>query len=65
MCNASILCTDYDGGEDGPTVFVPGSHKFARATLPHEGAGDKGFKTFPLIGKSGSLALGCTHTRAA
>ena len=44
------------------TVFVPGSHKFGRATLPHEtmslgGDDGGGFKTFPLIGKAGSLAL--------
>ena len=36
MCNASWICTDYECGEDGPTVFVPGSHRFGRATLPHE-----------------------------
>ena len=62
MCNASILATDYHSADDGPTVFVPGSHKFGRATLPHETAtfGDddnNGFKMFPLIGKAGSLAL--------
>ena len=60
MCNASILATDYEGPEDGPTVFVPGSHKFGRATLPHETftlGDDNGFQTFPLIGKAGSLAL--------
>ena len=60
MCNASILCTDYESAEDGPTVFVPGSHKFGRATFPHEQVdmtGANGFKTFPLIGKAGSLAL--------
>eukprot|EP01045_Picozoa_sp_COSAG04_P015064 COSAG04_NODE_1167_length_7984_cov_8.922384_5_plen_220_part_00 len=28
MCNASILATDYEGPEDGPTIFVPGE-------LPH------------------------------
>ena len=36
------------------------SHKFGRATLPHETMSlgdDSGFKTFPLIGKKGSLAL--------
>ncbi len=59
--NASWLCTDYNGAEDGPTVFVPGSHHYGRATLPHEaamGLGDESpFKVFPLIGKAGSLAL--------
>jgi len=37
-----------------------GSHKFGRATLPHETftvGDDSGFKTFPLIAKAGSLAL--------
>ena len=36
MCNASWICTDYDSEADGPTLFVPGSHQFGRATLPHE-----------------------------
>jgi hypothetical protein len=60
MCNASILATDYVSADDGPTVFIPGSHKYGRATLPHETMSvgdDSGFKTFPLIGKAGSLAL--------
>lgn len=58
MCNASWICTDYDSAEDGPTVFVPGSHKFGRATLPHESnLADTPFKTFPLIAKAGSLAI--------
>lgn len=57
-CNASWLCTDYDGPEDGPTVFVPGSHRYGRATLPHETDIDKTpFKVVPLVGKAGSLAL--------
>jgi Phytanoyl-CoA dioxygenase (PhyH) len=58
MCNASWLCTDYDDADDGPTVFVPGSHKLGRATLPHETELESTpFKTFPLIGKAGSLAI--------
>ena len=61
MANASFLCTDYNGTEDGPTVFVPGSHHYGRATLPHEAAmglgDDSPFKVFPLIGEAGSLAL--------
>ena len=58
MCNASWLCTDYNGSEDGPTVFVPGSHHYARATLPHEASlDDTPFKFVPLIGKAGSLAI--------
>lgn len=58
MCNASWICTDYESAEDGPTVFVPGSHKFGRATLPHEKDLDTTpFRTFPLIAKAGSLAI--------
>ena len=58
MCNASWLATDYAGVEDGPTVFVPGSHLYGRATLPHEGRlGETPFRTVPIIGKAGSLAI--------
>lgn len=58
VANASWLCTDYNGAEDGPTIFVPGSHRFGRATLPHEeDIESTPFKTVPLIGKAGSLAL--------
>jgi hypothetical protein len=58
MCNASWVCTDYESAEDGPTVFIPGSHKYGRATLPHEARlDDTPFKTFPLIAKAGSLAI--------
>ena len=61
VVNASWLCTDYAGAEDGPTVFVPGSHLYGRATLPHEATMTMGedapFPLVPLIGKAGSLAL--------
>lgn len=58
MCNASWLCTDYASGEDGPTVFVPGSHRYGRATLPHEASLESTpFKFVPLIGRAGSLAI--------
>jgi ectoine hydroxylase-related dioxygenase (phytanoyl-CoA dioxygenase family) len=58
MCNASWLCTDYAGADDGPTVFVPGSHKYGRATLPHEAnLAETPMKTLPLIAKAGSLAI--------
>lgn len=58
VCNASWLCTDYAGEEDGPSVFVPGSHRFGRATLPHEqNLETTPFKWVPLIGKAGSLAI--------
>ena len=58
MCNASWLCTDYAGAEDGPTVFVPGSHHNGRATLPHEAnLENTPYKFVPLIAKAGSLAI--------
>ena len=58
LCNASWLCTDYNGAEDGPTIFVPGSHRYGRATLPHEEDIEKTpFQTVPLIGEAGSLAI--------
>jgi Phytanoyl-CoA dioxygenase (PhyH) len=58
MCNASWLCTDYESADDGPTVFVPGSHKYGRATLPHEtDLATSPFKSFPLIAEAGSLAI--------
>ena len=58
MCNASWVCTDYESADDGPTVFIPGSHKYGRATLPHEtNLATTSFKTFPLIAKAGSMAI--------
>jgi hypothetical protein len=58
MCNASWLCTDYASAEDGPTVFAPGSHKFGRATLPHEtDLETTPYKLVPLIAPAGSLAI--------
>ena len=58
MCNASWICTDYESEADGPTVFIPGSHRYGRATLPHESRLEKTrFRTFPLIAKAGSLAI--------
>ncbi len=58
MCNASWVCTDYASADDGPTVFVPGSHHYARATLPHEAdRASTHFKFVPLIAKAGSLAI--------
>ena len=58
MCNASWLCTDYADAEDGPTVFVPGSHHNGRATLPHEmNMENTPYKFVPLIAKAGSLAI--------
>lgn len=58
MCNTSWICTDYTGSADGPTVFVPGSHNYARATLPHESdLSQTPFKFLPLIAEAGSLAV--------
>ena len=69
MCNASWVCTDYASQDDGPTLFVPGSHHYGRATLPHEGDLSKTpYKFVPLIAKAGSLAIwnGATwHASAA
>ena len=45
MCNASILCTDYVSGEDGPTVFVPGNNlhmRTCRVSLALTGASLQG-----------------------
>ena len=58
VANLSWLCTDYAGPEDGPTVFVPGSHRYGRATLPHEQKiADCPFKTVTLNAPAGSLAV--------
>ena len=58
VANLSWLCTDYAGAEDGPTVLVPGSHRFGRATLPHESSLENNpFPVVPLEGKAGSLAV--------
>lgn len=68
MCNASWLCTDYGDGADGPTVFVPGSHRYGRATLSHEAdLRTTAFATIPLIAEAGSLAIwnGATWHAAA
>ena len=56
--NLSWLCTDYTGTDDGPTVFVPGSHRYGRATLPHEqDLETTPFKTISLNAKAGSMAI--------
>jgi ectoine hydroxylase-related dioxygenase (phytanoyl-CoA dioxygenase family) len=69
MCNASWVCTDYASQDDGPTLFVPGSHHYGRATLPHESnIENTPYKFVPLIAKAGSLAIwnGATwHASAA
>lgn len=58
VANLSWLATDYASPEDGPTVFVPGSHRFGRATLPHESNLEE--TPFPIVsleGEAGSLAV--------
>ena len=56
--NLSWLCTDYADIEDGPTVYVPGSHLFGRATLEHEqDVMNSPFKTIMLNAKAGSMAI--------
>ena len=69
MCNASWVCTDYAGQDDGPTLFVPGSHHYGRATLPHEAdLSNTPYRFVPLIAEAGSLAIwnGATwHASAA
>ena len=58
VANLSWLCTDYGSPDDGPTVFVPGSHRYGRATLPHESNLDE--TPFPMVsleGEAGSLAV--------
>ena len=60
LCNLSWLLTDYNDPEDGPTVLVPGSHRFGRMPRPDEqrwwedGAP---IGPTPLVGKAGSLAV--------
>ena len=65
LVNTSWVLTDYARDEDGPTVLVPGSHRFGRIPLPHESAywaEGAPFKPVPLRAKAGSLVVwhGCT-----
>ena len=59
-CNTSWVLSDYSKDEDGPTVFVPGSHLWGRSPMPHEqdftqeGAP---YRTVPLRAEPGSLAV--------
>ena len=56
--NLSWICTDYTDADDGPTVFVPGSHLHGRATLPHEqNLQTTPFKTIFLNARAGSMAI--------
>lgn len=60
LVNTSWVLTDYDSREDGPTVFVPGSHRWGRlptereSTFWHDGAP---VQPVPMQAKAGSLAI--------
>jgi len=57
------VLTDYASREDGPTVFVPGSHRWGRAPAPHETnfweweGEDRLYEPVPIEAKAGSLAV--------
>lgn len=56
--NVSVMCSDYLDVGDGPTVFVPGSHKFGRGPMPYES--DPETTPCPLIipkGRAGSMLI--------
>ena len=60
LINLSWLLTDYDGPEDGPTVLVPGSHRWGRMPRPDEALWwEEGAPVQPisLSGRAGSLAI--------
>ena len=60
LVNTSWILTDYDSREDGPTVFVPGSHRWGRAPAPHEtNFWEEGavLDPVPIQAKAGSLAV--------
>ena len=59
-CNTSWVLTDYSKDEDGPTVFVPGSHLFGRAPFEHESEFTQEnypYEVVPLKAAPGSLAV--------
>lgn len=60
LVNISWLLTDYDGPEDGPTVLVPGSHRYGRMPRGDESEwwlDGAPIEPIPLTGKAGSLAI--------
>ena len=60
LVNISWLLTDYNGPEDGPTVLVPGSHRFGRMPRADESEWwleNAPVKPIPLTGKAGSVAV--------
>ncbi len=62
-CNTSLLLTDYDDLDDGPTVLLPGSHLFGRPPQGREAqfwadiAPYPADRMVPIQGKAGSLAV--------
>jgi hypothetical protein len=61
-CNTSWILTDYATVEDGPTVLVPGSHKWGRMPGPHEAIhlgpdGPFSPAPVPLNARAGSLVV--------
>lgn len=60
LANLSWVLTDYETPEDGPTVFVPGSHRFGRLPQPHETEfwrEDSHYEVVPIQAKAGSLVV--------
>ena len=59
-CNTSWVLSDYSNVEDGPTVYVPGSHLFGRSPFPHEQdftQESAPYRAVPLSAAEGSLAV--------
>ena len=60
LVNTSWVLTDYSKEEDGPTVFVPGSHRFGRAPFEHEQQFTEETSPYPVVplrAEPGSLAV--------
>ena len=60
LVNTSWVLTDYESDEDGPTVFVPGSHRWGRLPFEHEQKfweDDAIYDVVPMRAKAGSLAV--------
>ena len=58
--NTSWVLSDYSKDEDGPTVFVPGSHNFGRAPFEHENDFTQEGSPYPVVpirAAPGSLAV--------
>ena len=59
-CNTSWVLSDYSNVEDGPTVYVPGSHLFGRSPFAHEQdftQESAPYRAVPLSATEGSLAV--------